>query len=257
MTDSSDVFVDFPFDYYIIEEGITTEKKEKFDNVKSNFLKIKEIDINHENKRNNNANAFDNTSLVTKTQLNISAEILKSQPQSVIDYVKVQWEKLNQMETVIEKLGRSNDEDNILLVKEKKEYIQERRNELLETLDGKRKSAQPDNVSEVKTIEKLSIVDKIIKERKEKEDKRKKDAEKEAENKSKQNISTRTSGTKCCVTCEYWDGKREVGNVSRNLVQYPWSEQGRCHRPGTPTVGESRGATQNCGTSWQKWSMLR
>ena len=98
----------------------------------------------------------------------------------------------------------------------------------------------------------------LEKEKKDREKLEKK--EKEKKENERRNWGSRTSNTNCCATCEYWKGTREVGNLSRTVVQYPTSNnqmQGRCHRPGLPLAGELRSAIQNCGKSWRKWAMLK
>ena len=107
---------------------------------------------------------------------------------------------------------------------------------------------------------KMKIKSDAINDQKAKEDEKIVKKEKEKKEQERKNWGSRTSNTECCATCEYWQGTREVGNISRTLVQYPGSHnqnQGRCHRPGLPLSGESRSALQNCGKSWRKWAMLK
>jgi hypothetical protein len=160
--------------------------------------------------------------------------------------------------------GKTNniDEESLLFIEKQLneiKRIKEQRTERKETKNYssvKSQTKENDVVSKIKSERERKL--EIEKERKEKEKTEKK--EKEKEKIARQNWSSRTSNTNCCVTCEYWKGTREVGNLSRTVVQYPSSGnqmQGRCHRPGVPLAGESRAATQNCGKSWRKWAMLK
>lgn len=70
-------------------------------------------------------------------------------------------------------------------------------------------------------------------------------------------MSTTTS--KCCATCEYWDGLRQVSRSNPSAAEYSTisnKNTGTCNAVRSSKAGKETRATDSC-SQWTKWSALR